>query len=667
MLPMNQFRYRADLDGLRAIAVLFVVLFHAGYGCKGGYIGVDIFFVLSGYLITSLIWKDLENGHFRMAAFWERRVRRIVPALAVVTAATLVAGWIVLLPADYKSLGRAVASQAIFTANVHYWLDSGYFSRIADEKPLLHTWSLAVEEQFYLIVPLLLWFLYRTPLLHRRRLILSVLAIGFVCSLAISIYGVSHHPSAAFYLLPTRAWELLLGSICAFLPLMPRTSRLNRIRQVFSMVGMMLIVLAATALDKESPFPGLNALAPCLGAAFLILSNVSRDGSSPTVVADFLSMRPVVSLGMISYSLYLWHWPFLAFARYLSPTPLSATWVVIALALGIVCAILSWRFVETPFRTREICRSKESMYSFVSYAAITLFGVGIICTGANGLPDRFDARVRGFASDRSKERFAFTTLDAVQAGKMINLGVEESSDGPSVFVWGDSHALSALAAFDSLLKECGRAGCAAARPESAPLLEWHKDSRHNLGKLSDIYNEAIVEYITDKRISDVFLVCYWAHYQESNGQYSASFKQSLLNTVKRLHSAGSRVWILLDVPTQSFDVPKALTSIAVSAEEVKTLCAKPNALNKSDGMESDVIGELQAAGARILDPKPAFLDESMQYYVIESNGMALYLDDNHLTAAGAELMLKPLLKSALKLCEENASGASTPTESLRSR
>ena len=202
---INDFRYRTEVDGLRAIAVISVILFHAGFGCPGGYVGVDVFFVISGFLITSLIWKDLEGGKFTFANFWERRARRIVPALVVVTLVTLIAGWFLLLPSAYASLGKAAASQAVFAANIHYWLDSGYFSGAAEEKPLLHTWSLAVEEQFYLIVPFILWsgFHFR-GLLRCRGAILSLLIVGCVLSLAMSIYGVIYRPSEAFYLLPTR-------------------------------------------------------------------------------------------------------------------------------------------------------------------------------------------------------------------------------------------------------------------------------------------------------------------------------------------------------------------------------------------------------------------------------------------------------------------------------
>ena len=199
---INHLRYRPEIDGLRAVAVVAVILFHADFRCPGGYLGVDVFFVVSGFLITSLIWSDLESGRFTFAYFWERRARRIVPALVVITIVTLVIGWFLLLPSDLENLGQASASQSIFAANFHYLQDSGYFKGVAEEKPLLHTWSLAVEEQFYLIVPFLLFGIYRSKLLRNRTAVISILTTIFAVSLGISIYGLTRFPWATFYLLP---------------------------------------------------------------------------------------------------------------------------------------------------------------------------------------------------------------------------------------------------------------------------------------------------------------------------------------------------------------------------------------------------------------------------------------------------------------------------------
>ena len=213
---IQNFRYRPEVDGLRAVAVLAVVLFHAGLGFPGGYIGVDVFFVISGYLITSLIINDLEQGRFTLTNFWERRARRIIPALAAVVPATLIAGWFLLTPRDYADLGKSAACQSVFGANFYFWRTTlgGYFAGAADEMPLLHTWSLAVEEQFYLIVPLTLAGLFRIPGLRTRRVLFALFGAGILVSLLVSLYGVAHYRVAAFYLLPTRAWELRSEESC---------------------------------------------------------------------------------------------------------------------------------------------------------------------------------------------------------------------------------------------------------------------------------------------------------------------------------------------------------------------------------------------------------------------------------------------------------------------
>lgn len=215
---IQDFRYRPEIDGLRAIAVVAVVFYHAGLGFTGGFVGVDVFFVISGFLITSLILKDLAAGTFTLAGFWERRIRRIVPALTCLVLATLMAGWIVMLPADYAELGRSAFFQGLFAANVYFWRSSGYFDGAVEEKPLLHTWSLAVEEQFYFVFPLMMVGLVALPMFRRRGNLLSLFALCILLSLGVSIWGVSNRPVATFYLLPTRAWELLLGGFIALLP-----------------------------------------------------------------------------------------------------------------------------------------------------------------------------------------------------------------------------------------------------------------------------------------------------------------------------------------------------------------------------------------------------------------------------------------------------------------
>lgn len=647
---IENFRYRPEIDGLRAVAVLAVLLFHADFGASGGYIGVDVFFVISGFLITSLIWKDLEDGRFTLAHFWERRARRIVPALVVVTLAILLAGWFLLMPADFKSLGRASAAQAVFAANIHYWFDSGYFAGAADEKPLLHTWSLAVEEQFYFIIPVLLWGMFRFAGMRTRAGVISLFATGFVISLAASIYGVAHAPSAAFYLLPTRAWELLCGSLVAVLPLSPLLLRHRSLREVCALAGLALILIASFFYTRETPFPGLAALPPCAGTALLIWANGRMDGRAPTAIGKLLSRRPVVFIGLISYSLYLWHWPFLAFSKYLAFTPLSAGYRAAMLGFGFLFAVLSWKYVETPFRKRTLGASRRAVFGYAGAGLAAVFSFGLLCMKMQGFPQRLPAQAQEFANARSDTAFQneLTTGD-IRAGKLVPIGLMDTALRPTVLVWGDSHAMAALPAIDAFLKEKRLVGRSATHSSTAPVLDWFTQTKWGFAEEAIAYNDAIFSYIQTHQIPIVILSANWRGYVPRVGPNSNSFGSALLATIRRLVAIGSHPFILLDVPVHSFDVPRALSRSIVSRANIDSLSAKPMDREKFDTLDLKTAAEIEAAGGRFLDPKPRFLDPTGQYYIIQSNRIALYSDEQHISTKGARLILLPFLRDSLTL------------------
>ncbi|MFM7182294.1 MAG: acyltransferase family protein, partial [Verrucomicrobiales bacterium] len=384
--------YRPEIDGLRAIAVLAVVLYHAGLGCSGGFVGVDVFFVISGYLITSLILKDIERGTYSLAEFWERRSRRIIPALFVVILATLLAGGGILLPADYSDLGESAIAQTFFGANIHFWLDSGYFAEPSAEKPLLHTWSLAVEEQFYLLVPLVFWGILRNSGTRSKNRALILFFFAFLLSFALSVVRVRTNPSSTFFLLPTRAWELLMGSVLAMLPAGAMRAP-HWIRETICALGIGLILWSVFAYTESTLFPGISALPPCLGAAFVIWSNTG----TTTRCSSILRTRPVVFVGLISYSLYLWHWPLFAYATYWfgSHVPLSVR--LSLLLAGFVLAILSWRYVETPFRARKVCGTRRGIFTFAGCSLLCMCSVGLVVQVNAGFPARLSLEALCFA------------------------------------------------------------------------------------------------------------------------------------------------------------------------------------------------------------------------------------------------------------------------------
>jgi len=345
---MTTLAYRRDIDGLRAIAVLAVVLFHFGVpGITGGFVGVDVFFVISGFLITSIIWRERQAGRFSFIDFWARRARRILPALFVMIAATLAVGWFLLAPKDYEELGRSAHYQVTFTSNLLFSRQHGYFDASSDIKPLLHTWSLAVEEQFYIFFPLLLALL-SSRLKHWRLALFAVLLVSF----GMSVWAVQHEPQKAFFLLHLRAWELLAGAMLAVQP--KREWRASpALAQGVSLASLALILIAVLGYDAKTPFPGATALLPVLGVVGLIWAN----GQQPTWVARLLGTRIMVGIGLISYSWYLWHWPVFVYANYAAVDGLSALELAGLMLLSLVLGYLSWRFVETPFR-ENVCWSR---------------------------------------------------------------------------------------------------------------------------------------------------------------------------------------------------------------------------------------------------------------------------------------------------------------------
>ena len=338
--------YRREIDGLRAFAVLPVILFHAGFETfSGGFVGVDVFFVISGYLIMSIILAEKEAGTFSLSNFWERRARRILPALFVVIAACIPAAFLLLDQFALRSFAASILATLFFVSNFHFWKDGGYFETAAELKPLLHTWSLAVEEQYYIIIPLLLLAIWK---LGRRRIGMTLSAIA-CASFAYGLWATSKEPEAAFFLLPMRAWELLLGALIAFYHARtaPTSTRGTLLPEALSALGLVMIGFSILNYSSATPFPGIHALLPTVGAALIILF-----ASQQTFVGRMLGYKALVGIGLISYSAYLWHQPLLAFLRHLTDD-LGLIPRGITLILVFVLSLITWKYVEVPFRNKK--------------------------------------------------------------------------------------------------------------------------------------------------------------------------------------------------------------------------------------------------------------------------------------------------------------------------
>lgn len=367
--------YRVEIDGLRAIALVPVILFHGGFEWfSGGYVGVDVFFVISGYLITSIILKEQEAGIFTIANFYERRIRRILPALFFIMLACIPFAWFLLLPHELKDFGKSVVAVSIFSSNILFWKESDYFAADAELLPLLHTWSLAVEEQFYVIFPLIMIFFW---VLGKRKLfgIISMIAIS---SLVLTEWGWRHFPEANFYLIPTRAWELMIGALTAFY-LSQNKQPQGYIGELGSIAGLSLILLAVFFLDRTLPFPSLYALTPTIGTALVILFT-----NSETLVYKLLSRQILVLIGLISYSGYLWHQPIFVFARIVSIDEPKQWLMVLLSILALVLAYISWRFIEAPFRDKRRFTQRQIFLAGI-IGSLLFIGIGtafIITDGA---------------------------------------------------------------------------------------------------------------------------------------------------------------------------------------------------------------------------------------------------------------------------------------------
>jgi len=369
-------KYRAEIDGLRALAVLPVILFHAGFEWfSGGFVGVDVFFVISGYLITTIIISEMAEGKFSIVNFYERRARRILPALFFVMAACLPFAWLWLSPSNLRDFGQSLVAVSTFSSNILFWLDSGYFDTAAELKPLLHTWSLAVEEQYYILFPIFLMLTWRLGI----KWVLILLSVVFLLSLGVAQWGAYNKPSAAFFLLPTRGWELLVGVFAAFYLKYNTQLRSHILTQALSLLGFGMIVYSIIAFDETTPFPSAYTLIPTIGTGLIILCAVPK-----TYIHKLLSLKFVVGIGLISYSAYLWHQPLLAFARHRTFGEVSDLILISLCLASLIMAGFSWRYVEGPFRNRK--RFNRKLIFRLSAIGILLFStIGLSVHFTDGL------------------------------------------------------------------------------------------------------------------------------------------------------------------------------------------------------------------------------------------------------------------------------------------
>lgn len=650
--------YRADIDGLRAIAVLSVVVFHAFPDwVKGGFIGVDIFFVISGFLISTIIFGSLERNDFSFVEFYSRRIMRIFPALLLVLIASLAFGWDALLADEYKQLGKHIAGGAGFVSNFLFWNEAGYFDNAAETKPLLHLWSLGVEEQFYIFWPLLLWGVWK----KRLNLLIIAIVVG-ASSFFLNVYTVRSNAAAAFYSPQTRFWELMVGSVLAYMTLhkqsiLPAALKLildkflckilmrknietncNTLRNVQSLIGAGLIVIGVLLITKVWLFPGWWAILPTLGAALIISA-----GAHAWLNHTVLSNRVLVWFGLISFPLYLWHWPLLSFARIAnSETPTPELRIALVL-ISIVLAWLTYRFIEKPIRFGGHKKTKTIILTIfmliVGYVGSNTYmrdGLNFRLATHPHIKNDGDTGQESYLKYQAEHFFLCTPIDiqkeAPVSFEIVRCSQSKKDEALKIALIGDSHAEHLFI------------GLAEALPEMN--IAFYIKNRIPTINYSDSYvseyNKIFEFVINDANITTVILSAYWlAH--ESELPTNGTYKTELLATVDKLTAANKKVYIVGGIPQIPFDPKQCQIARKYSQQSNNCKADKNYFYSRYESYYADIKSlEKDNLNVNVLDVAKYFCDGNFCNAAI--NGHLLYRDQHHLNINGSQYLGKKIIE-----------------------
>jgi peptidoglycan/LPS O-acetylase OafA/YrhL len=610
-------QYRADIDGLRAVAVAVVVAFHAFPGwVKGGFVGVDVFFVISGFLISGIIFHSLQAGSFSYLAFYRRRIRRIFPALVIVGAASGLAGWYVLLPEEFRQLGKHLLAGAGFVSNFVLWSEAGYFDQAADTKPLMHLWSLGVEEQFYIVWPVAVAFAWKTRSQAMGRVIAGIAAVSF----AINLLLVYPHPTAAFYWPLSRLWELMAG--CALGYAIHRGMRVPGSPDARSAAGMLLIIASVLFLDKDRDFPGWWAVLPVLGASLIISA-----GPDAWLNKRVLAARPMVWVGLVSYPLYLWHWPVLVFAQMGKGAALTPLDRVGAVVLAVVLACLTYRLVELPARRGSLARLPKQWGA--ALAGLAVLGlVVMVGTLAPRLNQERLGRILAASKDWEYPP-AFSSHDHA-FGPLSYFELPNRQDTNTLFL-GDSNMEQYAPRISRVIQDHpGRANGATLVGNQRVckiLMEIMTDE----GRCPDAVGE-LGRLAGRNSTSAVVVAASWSRYTRQLAD--AGSRQRLVDFLGDLSSKGKAVYLVLNIPNGAELSP---TSIVASSRVGKASPTPQNVTFDFAAFEAryrPINEALQAvardSGAVLIDPV-VHLCPARQCPVVDDDGTPLYKDNAHLT------------------------------------
>ena len=653
-------QYRPDIDGLRAVAVLTVLFFHTEIsGFSGGFVGVDIFYVISGYLITSIVARDEAAGRFSLVSFYDRRLRRIFPALfGVVFFSVLVSG-ILLAPSDLAFFGKSLLAMTFFVSNIFFKRTGGtggYFAADVHPQVLLHTWSLSVEEQFYLFFPTSLILLTRLAKKHVSKFLYVAITVSF----AINIWATHRRPSAAFYFLIPRAWELLLGAILAIKALPPIQHRI--VREIAGFTGLGLIARAVSVLTKDTAFPGAWALLPCLGAWLIIYAGET----GPSSVKTILSFRPLVFIGVISYSLYLWHWPIIVFAKIFwaadvgNLSPYQVTGVIL---LSLVMAFVSYEFIESPFRGGNSRIKRRQIFSFGLVATALSAVLGFSIYLSKGFPGRFNDSTRQLISKNMERKKDFEdscgnwNRDVKSVADLTVCSIGEPS-AKKIMFWGDSHVQQLYPLVRQMydkgeLQERGvvftvAPGCSPSEQMNRPEPGYHCDAFSHFAMIRSEQEDIDAVFIGFAPPDAQTLLCPSVDDkcvgEISNQEMRKRLFEGLSGYIQQLRAHGKRVILSLSFPM--FDKSPPDLQIRNAMLPGFPLGAPMDLVPAST--RSELASLAKQTGAVIFDPKASLCRG--RDCVTQVDGVSIYKDDNHLAASGVGILqenLESTLRKAL--------------------
>ena len=635
--------HRRDIDGLRGLAVAAVVFYHLGLGVSGGYGGVDIFFVISGFLIAGIIQGELQAGTFSLAKFYARRIRRIVPAFVAMAVATTIAATLILFPADYELFGKSLVAAAGAVSNYHFQGRNDYFDGSAFDKPLLHTWSLGVEEQFYAVFPVLLVVLFK----YRRAATVPVLAAIAATSLTFSAVSVAYDPVSAFFSTPARAWELLLGALVAY-GVFP-AAKSKTVREAEAAAGALMIAAALFALNDATPFPGLAALPLCLGAALIIHAGTA---GQPAFVTRALSAAPVAGLGLISYSVYLVHWPLIVFHRYRFPESWLPPHVALSVALGLTSlalGYLSWRFIEMPFRRPSTTGSLLRTFQGAGFAAVMMAAAALAIIKTAGWPERWTSVVAELmATQENLYKDICRPLHDTGGLPSNSCRIGQADGITNTVLWGDSHAETMIPGFATYAAQ-NKQGVLAWTMHGCPPLVGLKLTGRGKSSRCLAFNDIAMTRATAPDIRRVVLSARWAYTAEGVGterefvrplvlgangvgdnQYV--FSRLLTQTVTRLADAGKDVVVIGPVPEQLHNAVQGLARHLAWKQPMPRRRTYDEFVKRQSHVLA-LLSKLEVMPhVRVVYPHHWLCDQSACGY--DAGGRPFYRDNNHLNEAG---------------------------------